>query len=287
MKNYHQAYAQKQRRLRALSNQVPKLNNRLDRLRATSNRYTTARLALFIAGGVAAAALFLSLGPAAAIAATVIFAAIFVAVVYCHNQVEQAIARYEIWLAIKRAQIARIERDWANLPETLPVPPRLDHSFATDLDLIGPRSLHHLLDTTTSREASERLRQWLLDNNPDLDLIGRRQALVAELADMARYRDRLALYATLTTTSSGEKWSAQPLLKWLDAPEDSQSMRLTSFATTETGDNPALGRQFPAESAGTPDSKRSRALGPVLRLPPGATKTGAGPATAAMDGCLV
>ena len=222
----HHPYDQKQRRLRTLRNQAPKLDKRLARLRVIYNRYTNFRLALFIAGGVVAAALFLSLGPTAAIVAAVIFAALFVAVVYYHNQVEQAIARYEIWLAIKRAHIARIERDWANLPETLPVPPPLDHSFATDLDLIGPRSLHHLLDTTTSREASERLRQWLLDNNPDLDVIGRRQALVAELAGMVRFRDRLALYATLATNASGEKWSAQPLLKWLDPAGDSQSMRL-------------------------------------------------------------
>lgn len=225
MKIDHGPLGLKQKRLGSLNNQVPKLDNRLTRLRATSNRYTTARLALFTAGGIVAAALFLSLGPAAAIAAAVIFATLFVAVVYYHNQVEQAIACYEIWLAIKQAHIARIERGWSNLPEALPVPPGLDHPFATDLDLIGPRSLHHLLDTTTSREASERLRQWLLDNDPDLDLIQRRQALVDELAGMVRFRDRLALYGSLATAPSGEKWTAEPLLKWLESPADSQLMR--------------------------------------------------------------
>ena len=71
--------------------------------------------------------------------------------------------------------------DWSALPPARVTGPRAGHPFEGDLDLVGERSLHRLMDTTVSEGGSVRLRDWLGATTPDLADIRRRQALVAEL----------------------------------------------------------------------------------------------------------
>jgi DNA mismatch repair ATPase MutS len=97
------------------------------------------------------------------------------------------------------------------------VPPRFDHPFALDLDLVGERSLHQLVDTAVSLEGSQRLRDWLLTAAPDPASIQKRQMLVQELTPMSLFRDKLRLNAALVAQKSDEKWPGQRLLDWLTA----------------------------------------------------------------------
>ena len=140
----------------------------------------------------------------------------FVILVTYHGRVQQSIARHQRWRQIKATHVARLRRDWEQLPrpDTSPVLP--DHPFATDLNLIGNRSIQQLFDTTVSRGGSERLRQWLLHSVPDPEHVLQRQALVRELVALPRFRDRLALYGMQTTTAREARWESDQIDTWID-----------------------------------------------------------------------
>jgi hypothetical protein len=110
---------------------------------------------------------------------------------------------------------------WQKLPPALPVPSGLDHPFALDLDLIGERSLQRLLDTAVSLEGKERLRDWLLDTQPDYSTIAQRRQRIGELIQMPHFRDKLRLNALLV---SEKEWFGRPLLDWLFTQAESPAL---------------------------------------------------------------
>jgi hypothetical protein len=109
------------------------------------------------------------------------------------------------------------------VPQTFTVLP--DHPFAYDIDLVGEFSLHRLLDTAVSREGSQRLHHWLLDQTSQAADVLTRQARVRELAGQTRFRERLALQATLAVDNSSEQWAGQALVEWLQAESEGRPLR--------------------------------------------------------------
>ncbi len=204
----------KEKRRAALQRQGQRLEQRLGALNQISDRFTWLRLALFVIGVAASAALFVWQGPWGFLAGALGFAALFLVVVARHNRVEASMARHKLWQQLKLAQLARMGLEWAQLPPS-PFEPRADHPFEMDFDLVGERSLHRLIDTTVSQEGSERLREWLSAPIPDAAAIARRQPIVRELVPLALFRDRLTLNARLAAASD-EKWRAQRLLDWFE-----------------------------------------------------------------------
>lgn len=178
----------------ALRRQVERLNRRLGRLEQISNRLSGFRLivvAVMLISGVLAFALE---GSGVFLSAAGVAALIFAFLVVQHRRVKHGIKQFERWRRIKRAHLARLTLDWAGLPPAIRLDPVGDHPFELDLDMTGDRSLHHLLDTTVTRESSIRLRDWLLTTDPDLGAVRQRQVLVKELKTIPNFRDKLAMY---------------------------------------------------------------------------------------------
>lgn len=180
--------------------QLERMLARIDRLLATgtaaSGRVTRWRLILFLTGLACTVTLYKLAWYHSGNLALACFIALFVAVAAYHNRLESRIHRLRIWKSIKSAHHARIELDWTAIPPR-PGEPPASHLYAKDLDLIGPHSLTHLLDTTVSDHGRERLHAWLLTQPPDPAVWAARQGLVKELAPRALFRDRLALEARL------------------------------------------------------------------------------------------
>ena len=144
-------------------------------LRRQSERLTAVRLTLFFLGGVGSGAIFITLGAAVWAATFLLFFVPFVVAVVVHRRLERSLRRHQVWLQLKQHQVARIRLDWAVLPLPTVADPPADHPFARDFDLLGARSLHHLLQTAVSHEGSQRLADWLLNPVPDLATTQRRQ----------------------------------------------------------------------------------------------------------------
>ena len=195
-----------------LERQAARLEQRLAALQALSQRYSWVRLAILVTGGLLTwqAA---RLGTAWAWGALLAALAVLILVAAFHRRLENWIERLRLWRLIKLGHLQRLRLEWT----TIPLPPQpagverppLD----VDLDLTGPRSLHHLLDTAISQEGSTLLADWLVRAQPDPEEIASRQALVRELAPLVNFRDRLQLASRL---ASKEHLQSQVMLKWLE-----------------------------------------------------------------------
>jgi hypothetical protein len=180
--------------------QLQRVLVRIDRLiqrgTNTSSRFTAWRLVIFLAGLGCSIALYKIDWYTTGNSALAGFAGVFITVAAYHNRLEQRIHRLRLWRRIKAAHAARVTLDWPNIPpRPSEVPPA--HFYAKDLDLAGPHSLLHLLDTTVSDHGRQRLAAWLLDQPPAHELWSRRRRLVQELATRPLFRDRLTLHARL------------------------------------------------------------------------------------------
>ncbi len=226
------------RRLHALQRKVARLDRCLAELQSDIDRLTRLRLltfALLLAGSSAA---LLAFGPEAFAAALVLFAGLFLLMVYRHRQAEQTMARFVIWRRLTEAQIARMTLDWAHIPPESTYEVSMDHPFARDLDLVGTRSIHRLLDMATTIEGSALLSEWLLETEPDVGETMRRQELVRELTRLPALTNRLVMSATLAAgpeTAVGQgaeqlRWSGARLLAWLDGPTEKGNLRTVLIA---------------------------------------------------------
>ena len=204
-----------QRRLDALRRQIKRLDGRLARLDHLSRNVSRLRIALVLAGICCALAAERFLGGGFAWLTLAVFGAAFVAVAVWHRRVNRSGVRHAVWKRIKAIHVARLTHDWANVPQPPDMAPNPEHPFAADLNLTGPRSVHHLLDTSASYGGCARLRDWLLNPLGTPEAVRERQQIVRELTPLARFRDRLGLHGLLLGTQPQARWSADKIVDWL------------------------------------------------------------------------
>ena len=219
-------------RLRQLEKQIARLERRAKVLNQISSKYWTARRIIFIAGVLLALAFCNFAGTRIAWFVAAILLIIFSVVTFFHTKVRNSLKRNSLLIDIKHVQIARIRLDWDKIPPgdplALPIP---GHPFETDLDITGERSLHRLLDSAVTKEGSDRLKSWLLNPRPDMDLIKHRQALVEELRGHHVFRDKLQLLSAVARLDTGPRragasnlWNSSILVDWLARTERKKSL---------------------------------------------------------------
>jgi hypothetical protein len=221
---------QRAHRLAGLANRVERLESILSRLSVRDHRYFLARVGLSAAGVVALLAAVLLQSNLLAGWVLGIFILLMVITVVLQNRVKRIMHQFRLLLAFTHSQHARMHLDWPAIPlqRRAPAPP--DHPFAADLDLLGPRSLHHLLDISTTQGGSDRLADWLLAPIPDPAAISRRQKLLQELSPLHAFRSRLALMGLEIKHDQGSTWQSSRLLAWLDAaPPSARRVPLLIF----------------------------------------------------------
>jgi hypothetical protein len=212
---------EKETRHKLLERQIYRLQRRLTDLARQSDRYSYLRLLTFIGGFIINAITFITAGPAWLWLTFLLSAVIFLTTVYIHNRVEEVRTRHTIWLQTTQAQLARMDLDWDNIPPT-DLPP--DSALALDLDLLGPHSLHRLLNTAVSPQSAQRLKEWLNRPEPSPQTTIERQQRVKELVNRPLFRKRLILNGRF---ASGERESTTPehLLQWLNQQKTDPSLR--------------------------------------------------------------
>ena len=204
-----------QRRLEALRRQMSRLDGRLLRLDRLSRNFSRLRTALVLAGICCALVAERFLGSGFAWLTLGVFGAAFVAAAVWHRRVYRSGIRHAVWKRIKSIHVARLTHDWTSIPQPPDMPPDPEHPFAADLNLTGPRSLLHLLDTSASYGGCARLRTWLLNPLDTPEAVRERQQIVRELIPLARFRDRLHLHGILLGTQPQARWSADKIVDWL------------------------------------------------------------------------
>lgn len=125
----------RQRTMAAVSRarQLQRLVGRIERLitggTALSSRFTTYRLAIFIAGVICTVTLFRSGHYQSGNLALAGIVIVFLIVASYHNRLEQRIHRLRVWMAIKSAHLARVQLAWSQIPYK-PAEPFATHLYA-------------------------------------------------------------------------------------------------------------------------------------------------------------
>ncbi|MBN1681365.1 MAG: hypothetical protein JW966_13875 [Anaerolineae bacterium] len=219
---------QKQTRLQLLLRYITRLERNLAALHYLSNRYSWARLGVFVAAVIAAIGGHLAAGTWLAAGSGIVGMAAFVGVAYGHRRIKNSITRHQIWLKIKKTHVARMQLDWDNLPPAFITTPRREHPIETDLDLVGEMSMHRLVDNSVSRDSSIRLRDWLTSTEPDLVNTQKRQAAVSELIPLTAFRDKLRLYATVDRKRQVQRWDSRTVFDWLSQTTPTMALSTVS-----------------------------------------------------------
>jgi hypothetical protein len=144
--------------------------------------------------------------------------AAFVAFGWCvvrHARVLLQIERADTALALARAGLARLARDWSALVD-VPPPAGFDaarHAYARDLDLYGRASLTTWLGPTATANGGARLSRWLLAP-AGAGEIAARQLAIDELAAAGEWRESFAIEGRLGEAAPGD------LTRFLEWAED-------------------------------------------------------------------
>src|SRR5512142_330747 len=174
----------------ALLQRLDARRGRVAELERTDARLAGARLAVFLAGAAAAAGWYF--GRWLPGAGLLVPLAGFAVLVLVHDRTLRALARARRAVAFHEDALARLEgRPPAGGPTGAGLA-REDHPYALDLDLIGDRSLFHLLCTARTRPGEERRAAWLL-SPARLGVALARQSAVADLGPRIDLREDLAV----------------------------------------------------------------------------------------------
>jgi hypothetical protein len=163
-----------------------------------------------------------------------VFAAIgsvaaFVVVVFYHRRLDRVQVRYRKAHSWFTSQLARLTLAWAQLPPPPQIALAGDHPFARDLNLVGPQSLLHLVDTCTTQGGHERLQAWLCYPSLNTAEIRERQAVIREMMALPGFRNRLMLQSLPEEPDQLPDWKAEKILKWLESGPAPASMKPTLF----------------------------------------------------------
>jgi hypothetical protein len=139
--------------------------------------------------------------------------AAFIVLVALHRRARHRLLRAGLFRRVNEEAVARLGRDWKDVPLRHDFEVSAEHPYARDLDVLGTASLFHLIDTTTSPMGAGSLARWLL-NAADRDSVLGRQRAVAELAGRIDPRQELQVRGLL---AEGAQRDPEPLLVWAES----------------------------------------------------------------------
>jgi hypothetical protein len=131
-----------------------------------------------------------------------------------HRRLRTRLSTARTMAAIQDEALARIRRQWERIPSPPPIGAPPDHPYARDLDIVGPASLLHLVNTTTSPMGEAELARWLLAPAPP-EVVRERQVAVSELAGAIEVFQGLeAAGRQAHITAGGAAPDPEPFLAW-------------------------------------------------------------------------
>lgn len=158
----------------------------------------------------------------------------FVIIAILHRRLDTKILKFKISNRNTKEQLSRMKLDWDGIPAQPQVESASqqfqhgfrNHPFENDLEIIGARSIQHLIDNTVSQGGSNCLRSWLLAEMPNLDQILFRQSLLRELIPLTGFRNKLVLQGEIVSAEKpGVRWDGDLMLNWIRKQEDDKTLK--------------------------------------------------------------
>lgn len=210
---------------RAIHNLIKRADEKISRLEIWDRRFSFIRLIIFI---TAIAVLYLSAQYDHSTLFFILLAFFIVSfglTAGYHRKISKSKDRFSLLKSIKQEHLARMQLNWKNIPEATEaqVSSPDDHPYAEDFNITGYHSLMHLMDTAIYPGGTDRLKEWLLKEEPQLNEITKRQTLAKELKPLIHFRDKLRIKAAESRTHTSENdWTMEELLVWLRNPSETK-----------------------------------------------------------------
>ncbi|MBN8568132.1 MAG: hypothetical protein J0M18_00760 [Ignavibacteria bacterium] len=202
---------------------INKLTERINFLNKKSNSLSYYRLITIIAGIVLAFISFNYINNLTGWTAIILDLTLFSILAARQSKVISAIDRAKKWINIKNVRIAKMNLDWAKMPEAKKEYRDSHHPFEIDLDITGQYSLLRILNSTFSKEGYVKLKSWLLNPLKDFNELTFRQSIVRELIPFRSFREKLFLRFSYLKQNEFE---GTQLVQWL---EKDSKLKISNF----------------------------------------------------------
>jgi DNA mismatch repair ATPase MutS len=196
------------------------------RQKRTSNHISNVRL-IVVAIGASIAIFFMKHGQAEdSVYLLVITFLIFYYLVKRHQKINRELKRTSCKIEINQRHLDRMSDDWTTFKDDGKEFLDVNHSYANDLDIFGPKSLFQWMNETNTFHGRQALQRLLAIPGKDADLIKMRQQAVRELAEKSDFCEELQCEGMLAVGSSNNPdllmryvKDAKPLFKgrWMKA----------------------------------------------------------------------
>ena len=190
---------------------ISRLENRYQKASNLENRFSFYRFGIFLLGIIATLFLFFLTDNNYTLFSIIFFSIAFTAAAYLHSKLSVKIKRLKKWIDIKRKNHARMNLEWDNIPKYETSKKHIS-SVERDLNIVGDRSLLHLISTCSTESGTDYLRNLLSISEPKFEEIIKRQKLVKELSGLNKFRDKLLL----ASAPAKQKKSLDQLNEWLN-----------------------------------------------------------------------
>lgn len=201
--------------------EIEKLERLIRELDKASTRFSYIRGAYFVVSVLALYAVSQTGSDGLFFSALLALLGGFIYLISRHKKITDHKDQLNFLKEVKQQQIGRLELQWESLPDYTLERNLTGHAFSDDLHITGEFSIHHLMDTSIYKGSSERLADWLLNEEPDIEAVKERHELVKELMPLNSFRDRLQVQAYISRQEESDKdWSLDTLLRWMREPRE-------------------------------------------------------------------
>ncbi|MEM9023413.1 MAG: hypothetical protein AAGB22_06710, partial [Bacteroidota bacterium] len=200
-------------------NHSEQYRNRIRNLTATrdAQRQRSAMFSALRLGVVLATALGVYLawpGAAGVTAVALPGVVVFLLILKQHQRVKRTLRHTETLIRLNEWELAAQGGDHSNFEDGKAFR-QLEHPFAHDLDLFGPRSIFQLINRTSTASGQAQLADWLQAPCTDPAQLRQRQEAVAELTPQLDWRQDLWAVGMQFGLTGGER---DGLLQWVQRP---------------------------------------------------------------------
>lgn len=138
----------------------------------------------------------------------------FVALAGFHEHILRQATQIKHRRNMNRTQLARLDRNWRQLPAIAVELPEVHRAVSRDLDLFGRASLFQLVSLAHTPFGKETLRDWLLEPAGREEIAARQEA-VSILAKDERFREELDLRGRMLVSGA---YGPQAFVEWAEGP---------------------------------------------------------------------
>ena len=208
---------------------VKENTNKVNKLKSKINIVGWSRLAVVILAGLIDYFLYKQDNIKLLIALTIFFVAIFLVLIYYHNNILEEKRKLSILIDINTIGLKRLSGEFKEFKDNGEEYLDDNNPFTNDLDVFGNNSIFQYINSTTTKGGREELVKILKRQKSFKKReIEERQEAIKELGEKIKWRQNLIVEGTI---KKSKEFNLENLIKWSKEKESSSPLRVAIACT--------------------------------------------------------